>query len=61
MEKGQLWSVGLQKTEGEPVGERYQKIDLNDSFVSSFQIPIPVISLPSLMVQDLQFSAEQKE
>lgn len=60
MEKGQLWSVGLQKTEGEPVGER-QKIDLNDSFVSSFQIPIPVISLPSLMVQDLQFNAEQKE
>lgn len=60
MKKGQLWSVGLQNTEGEPVGER-QKIDLNDSFISSFQIPIPVISLPSLMVQDLQFNAEQKE
>lgn len=58
--KGQLWSVGLQETEREPVGESYEKVDLNDSFVSSFQIPIPVISLPSLTVQDLQFNAEQK-
>lgn len=58
--RGQLWSVGLQKTEGGRVGERSEKVDLNDSFVSSFQILTPVILCPCLAVQDLQFNAEQK-
>lgn len=54
--RGQLWSVGLQETEGGRVGERFEKVDLNDSFVSSFQILTPVILCLCLTVR----GAEQK-
>lgn len=57
--KGQPWSVGLQETEGGPVSKRYERVDLNDNLVSSFQILTPVILFPCLKVQDLQFNAEQ--
>lgn len=42
------------------MGERYEKVDLNDSFVSSFQILIPAILCPCLTVQDHQFNTEQR-